>query len=354
MSMSWTWRGRRPCRLALFFALIASELPVASTAAPLQGGALTLHPISLRNRTDRYLMPAVGAREPYYVLKSDANAPEMKRIWSLALDYGGTPVLGEVDPRDPRRLVALGLAVPEDQLRRGPCRDAPRLTREFWRGKAPMANPKTDQILWIAREPGCRVSWIHFQEHEGRYYLDDRHPAAEDMLRRARESVDLERTVRWSRCEGVFDSVCALDLAADRQAPMRGAHPQADPDAFWLAREEVWGALERLSPSEARFVAYWRTIRDSAETQGAPFQELTHQAREQERTTGALTVSGQTLRLIEGYSVTLDPRSTGALEVSFYRSDEEYFYRQVGGCIEESRSPVRAVPRRRLRLQGDR
>ena len=321
-------------RLGLAFAFAACQLLVMSTAvgATPEPGSLKLYPITLRSQADRYLMPASGSTAPYFVLRAEPSAPEMRRVWSLALDYGG-PVLAAVDPGDPKRIVALRLALPEDQVVKWRCRDASRLTREFWAGKAPMANEKTDYVLWVAREPGCRVHLVHLQNHDGPYYLDENHPDAAGMMQRAQESIDLERTVRWSRCEGMFDFICSLDMATRHRASERDTLPETQPGA-WPPAEDVWGDVKRLSQSEARFVEYWRTIERVAEAQGVPFTYLTPEVTEREWATGTLATSNRTLRVIEGFSVTQDPGGTGALEVSFYKTDAgEYFYRQTGGCI---------------------
>jgi hypothetical protein len=472
--------GKYVSRAALLIAMMtyagaafAQEIPeakkallrhVAAALPPLVNpdqGLLMLHPITLRNAEDRYVMPAVGSESPYYVLKSQPNASESKRIWSSALDHG-VAVLADVDPGNPRQLVSVRLAVPEDQLGKW-CWDAPRFTREFWTGQAPMPTMKTDRVLWIARESGCRVYHIHLQRRDGPYYLHEEQPNAQDMLQRAQESIDRERDVRWARCDGVFDFICALDPSPRPEAPQSdvlsevdlgvvelrlgqprtidsgnvllelvksedyraagtnkvkrtaGGHATAtiavrignrDIDPFVLSttakhaqrtsidlpvpassalrqweyhialrsidqaeaardprmpshaavhvavirREkapcveilgvkvpyvEIWGDLSRLSRSDARFVEYWGTIASSAEKQGLPPRQLTAKEYWQEKTTGVLVASEMTLRLIRGFSVTLEPNSTGALEVSFYKSDaDEYFFRQAGGCIE--------------------
>lgn len=423
---------------------------------------LELHTITLRTAEDRYVMPAVGSESPYHALKSQPNASEMKRIWNLALDHG-VPVFADVDRGNPRQLVSVRLAAPEDQPGKWPCRDAPRFTREFWVSQVPMPTMKTDRVLWIAREPGCRVYHIQLQRRARPYYLHEEQTDAQGMLRWAQESIDRERNVRWASCDGVFDFICALEPLTQPDAPESDAlseidlgvvelrlglprtidsgnvllelvksedyraaspngvkgtavgyatatiavrignrdigplvlsstakhaqptsidlpvpvsnvlrqseyhialrsitpeeaarHPRMPSNAVVrlavVRREkvpymevsgvkvpyvEIWGDLSRLSHSDARFVEYWGTIASSAEEQGLQFRQVTAKEYWQEKTTGVLLASKETLRLIRGFSVTLEPTSTGALEVSFYRSDAgEYFFRQAGGCIE--------------------
>jgi hypothetical protein len=415
------------------------------------GEPLHLHPLTLREKDDRYVMPAVGSKSPYYVLKSQPNAAESKRILSRALDHG-VPVFVALDPGDAKRIVSVHLVVPESKLGKWPCRDAPRFTPEFWKNQNPMATMKTDRVLWIARDPGCRVHRIQLQRRDGPYYLHESQPGAPEMLRRAKESIDLDRDVRWTRCDGVFDFICALDMSMRPETPdsevlsetdfgvveLRFGQPQSidsgrvmlklvksedyrapdqngageDEAGFvtatiavrigdrdlgpvvlsttaeygqptsvdlpvpapsvlrpWseyqialrsidqrpplsdphtrsnaavhiavMRREkapnaEIWGGLSRLCPADARFIEYWGTIAVAAESQGLQFKQLTLKEIGREKKAGFLVVSRKTLRLIRGFSVRLQPNSTGALEVSFFKSDaNEYFFRQAGGC----------------------
>jgi hypothetical protein len=89
------------------------------------------------------------------------------------------------------------------------------------------------------------------------------------------------------------------------------------------------GDRSRLAAPDRRFVEYWAHIASTAEQQGIPFTELVAQ-----KSGPVLTVAKKTIRLIESFRVTMDPESTGAIEVSFYKSDSgEYFFRRAGGCV---------------------
>jgi hypothetical protein len=134
----------------------------------------------------------------------------------------------------------------------------------------------------------------------------------------ALESIDPPRTLQQARAPA--NVVVALRVTRRQKAPDL----------------EVRGDLSRLSRSDASFIEYWGTIAFqafSATEQGLPFKYLSAKESEKERTTGEIVASGKTLRLIKGFSATLDPNSLGPEEMSFYKSDtNEYFFRQAGGC----------------------
>jgi hypothetical protein len=153
---------------------------------------------------------SAGGEKPFYIPRSQRNAAELRRTVRQALDHGaGLRV--ELDPGDPSRLLAVRLAVPEDQLKSYACPDDPRFTESFWKRQAP-GPLQTDMVRWIVASQQCHVYRVLFWKAAAVYYLHENHPKAKEILLRAQASIDEAREVRWSPCQGLFNFVSTLEL----------------------------------------------------------------------------------------------------------------------------------------------
>lgn len=180
--------------------------PGSSAPAP----TAEIFPLTLRSGQDRLLVPSAGIEKPFYVPRSQRNASEIVRTVRQALDHGaGLRV--DFDSTDPSRLLAVRLAVPEDQLKSYPCPDNPRFTEGFWKRQAP-GPVQTDMVRWIVTSGQCHLYRVLFWKAAAVYYLHESHPKAKEILLRAQASIDEAREVRWSPCQELFNFVSTLEF----------------------------------------------------------------------------------------------------------------------------------------------
>lgn len=101
--------------------------------------------------------------------------------------------------------------------------------------------------------------------------------------------------------------------------------------------EEVEAKGDRavLGPEDGRFVDFCEGLRDYNARKPYMFEEAVYNFfdKNDPKPPTTLKIKGCTLAKLD-YEEVLNPRSTGALKLSFWKSEKgEYFYRVSGGCV---------------------
>ena len=175
---------------------------------------LKLYPMRLKSEPARYLMDAVPDG-PYSIPRNDPNAPHMADVIRKALDYS-TSVMAVTSPEEPKRLLSVKLALPDEQLKEPRCPDSPDFTPEFWLRQEPYERATTDDVRWVAKSAGCRTYRITFFKSAAVYYLHETNPQLEKILKVARESIDQDRQVRFRVYTGLVTFIHDMELVKDR------------------------------------------------------------------------------------------------------------------------------------------
>jgi len=125
---------------------------------------------------------------------------------------------------------------------------------------------------------------------------------------------------RAALADGMRQAIAQMDSAM-------GIRPTSSPPP--PPTREVRGDLDSLAPDDRAFVSFWNDTRHDR----FAFRDL-HRFTRPGGTVVDMEVGGYHVSVIEGYEETLNPLSTGAITVRFWRThDGLYFAQESGGCI---------------------
>lgn len=164
---------------------------------------------TLKNSPDRFVLHAVpvagmeivGSWAAYFVPKAAPEATVIVPVLRQALDRAQHLLL-RTAPDDALRIVEARL---DDSHKWAyfPCPDRPEMTPAFWAsGGAVKDAPGTDQVRWVATQPGCSSHLVTFYQSAAVRWIHTAHPRAQEMLKVAQRSIDEDLKVHQFFCSG--------------------------------------------------------------------------------------------------------------------------------------------------------
>lgn len=169
-----------------------------------------LYPLTLRTRTDRFLLHALEDPAPFFVLKDAPKVNDIVPIVRNALNQGGN-LLAVVAHDDPHRLVDVQWLAPEHVVAPR-CPDRPDMTRSFWSKQRTAQTSSPALIRWVATLHGCASFRVSFFDISSYRWIHPEHPNASAMLDVAWRSIDEGMKVSLIECDDVAFSNYLCDL----------------------------------------------------------------------------------------------------------------------------------------------
>lgn len=150
-------------------------------------------------------------------------------------------------------------------------------------------------------------------------------PAAErtnavDSIRATFVQACEHEAARAALSEGLRTAIEQMDAAIRGLPPSSTTSPPPE--------REIKGDLDALAPEDRAFVSYWRSA-----DRDVPFRDV-HRFTRPDGPVVEMQIGRFYVRLIDGYEEILNPGSTGAITIRFWKTrDGFYFAQECGGCI---------------------
>jgi hypothetical protein len=166
--------------------------------------------------------------------------------------------------------------------------------------------------------PECEEYLARYDEYLARAGVPEAERAqALGMVRTSFEQACAHEHVRAAMADAMRQAIAQLEGVPN---------PPSEPPA---PEREVRGDLDALAPADRAFVSFWHEVREER----FPFRDL-HRFTRPGGLVNEMQLGRYHVRLIEGYEETLNPRSTGALTIRFWRTHGGlYFAQEAGGCV---------------------
>lgn len=141
-----------------------------------------------------------------------------------------------------------------------------------------------------------------------------------DSVRATFEQACVHEHARAALVEGMKHAIAQMEGAVKAAPPSRPPPPEG---------KHVTGELDALAPEDRAFVTFWN---DTPHDRFA-FRDL-HRFTRPGGTVVDMEVGGYRVSVIDGYEETINPHSTGAITVRFWKTHNGlYFVQRSGGCI---------------------